>query len=68
MCFSGFDPNGEAGIRADIETLFGFGCHTLPIPTMIAKPGTKGVLYAGVYNNIKSLNKLFQSQERIQSK
>ena len=68
MCFSGFDPNGGAGIRADTETLFGVGSHRLSIPTMIVTPGTKDVPDTGVYNNIKSLNKLFQSQERIQSK
>ena len=45
MCFSGLDPNGSAGLQADLETLFSFGCHSIPIPTLLIAQDTKDVRY-----------------------
>lgn len=40
MSFAPSDPTGGAGIQADIETLFGLGCHCCPIITGIAVQNT----------------------------
>lgn len=46
MCFSGLDPTGGAGIQADIETLFGIGCHTAPIITCLTVQTTQNAISA----------------------
>ena len=45
MCFSGLDPNGSAGLQADLETLLSLGCHSIPIPTLLTAKDTKDVSY-----------------------
>lgn len=40
MTFSGSDPTGGAGIQADIETLFGLGCHCTAVVTAITAQDT----------------------------
>ena len=46
MCFSGLDPTGGAGIQADIETLFSYGCHCLPVVTSITAQTTQNAINA----------------------
>ncbi|MFM1896764.1 MAG: hypothetical protein RLZZ385_1838 [Pseudomonadota bacterium] len=44
MCFSGLDPTGGAGIQADIETLFSYGCHCLPVVTALTAQTTSNAI------------------------
>jgi len=43
LCFSGHDPTGGAGIQADIETLFSFGCHPCTVITALTEQDTVDV-------------------------
>ena len=43
LCFSGHDPTGGAGIQADIETLFSFGCHPCTVVTALTEQDTVNV-------------------------
>lgn len=43
MAFAPSDPTGGAGIQADIETLFGLGCHCCPIITGITAQDTSSL-------------------------
>lgn len=42
MSFSTSDPTGGSGIQADIETLFGLGCHCTAVITSISVQNTLG--------------------------
>lgn len=43
LCLSGHDPSGGAGIQADIETLFRFGCHPCTVVTALTAQDTENV-------------------------
>jgi len=43
MTFSSSDPTGASGIQADIEALFGLGCHCTTIITAITAQDSLGV-------------------------
>ena len=44
LVFSGHDPTGGAGIQADIETLFQFKAHAIPIITCLTSQNSHNVL------------------------
>lgn len=44
MVLSGLDPTGGAGIQADIETIAGMGCHTLPLVTALTVQTSRNVI------------------------